>query len=184
MSTCLSTEPTPDRFGPPLRTYTLQITPFFLLALDLPSATVFKDASESNIKPQVLLSEIMQKVNGERVTDDARAGRRTFRLLRVPPFLLLHVRRFQRNQFVLEKDPTIVNFPMKGMRLGEVVPVTQGAGRYDLITSPSPTRVRCGSKSTRQRKGALWGGGARACRGRGRYLCSGGWRTYGTRYRT
>ena len=49
---------------------------------------------------------------------------------------------------------------MKGMRLGEVVPVTQGAGRYDLITSPSPTRVRCGSKSTRQRKGASWGGGS------------------------
>ena len=93
------------------------------------------------------------------MTDDARAGRRTFRLLRVPPFLLLHVRRFQRNQFVLEKDPTIVNFPMKGMRLGEVVPVTQGAGRYDLITSIShegPVRVQV----DKTEKGGVVGGGS------------------------
>lgn len=59
--------------------------------------------------------ELLQKFNGERVTDDVAAGRRRFRVLRLPPYLAMSVRRFTKNRFFVEKNPTIVNFPVKNL---------------------------------------------------------------------
>lgn len=55
----------------------------------------------------------MRKFDGESWSDDLRAGRRQFRLTRLPRFLVLHMRRFTRNNFFREKNPTIVNFPVR-----------------------------------------------------------------------
>ena len=73
-------------------------TPFFLLALDLPPAPLFKDALEKNIIPQVPVFQIMRKFDGVTVTDDIRLGRRRMRVTRLPKFLCLHMRRFIKNQ--------------------------------------------------------------------------------------
>lgn len=54
------------------------------------------------------------------------AGRRRFRVTRLPRFLVLHVRRFLKNQFFVEKNPTIVNFPVKNMELSACIPVPKG----------------------------------------------------------
>lgn len=64
---------------------------------------------------QVQIFELLQKFNGERITDDVAAGRRRFRVLRLPPFLAMSVRRFTKNRFFIEKNPTIVNFPVKNL---------------------------------------------------------------------
>ena len=64
---------------------------------------------------QVPIFELLQKFNGERVTDDVAAGRRRFRVLRLPPYLAMSVRRFTKNRFFVEKNPTIVNFPVKNL---------------------------------------------------------------------
>jgi hypothetical protein len=36
-------------------------------------------------------------------------------LTRLPPYLILHTKRFTKNNFVEEKNPTIVNFPLRGV---------------------------------------------------------------------
>ena len=39
---------------------------------------------------------------------------------------MLHVRRFLKNQFFMEKNPTIVNFPVKNLELAAALPVPKG----------------------------------------------------------
>ncbi|KDD75219.1 ubiquitin carboxyl-terminal hydrolase [Helicosporidium sp. ATCC 50920] len=98
-------------------------TSFLMLALQLPPTPLFKDALEKVIIPQVSIFELLAKFNGETVTDDIKLGRRTFRLTRLPPYLIVHVARFSRNQFFLEKNPTLVSFPIKHLDLSLVCPV-------------------------------------------------------------
>mmetsp|Transcript_8659 Transcript_8659/g.14930 ORF Transcript_8659/g.14930 Transcript_8659/m.14930 type:complete len:501 (+) Transcript_8659:1-1503(+) len=111
--------------------------PFLLLALDLPPAPLFKDSMEKTIIPQVPIFNIMRKFDGETVTDDIRMGRRRFRITRLPQFLCLHMKRFTKNNFFKEKNPTIVNFPVKNLELRDIIPVPADAisSKYDLIVN-------------------------------------------------
>ncbi len=96
------------------------VSPFFLLAIDLPPPPVFQDVVEKNIIPQVPLAELVSKYDG--VTfQEARGMIRRYKVLRLPPFVILHYRRFTRNNFVEERNPTIVNFPVRGLDLAETV---------------------------------------------------------------
>jgi U4/U6.U5 tri-snRNP-associated protein 2 len=97
--------------------------PFLMLALDLPPAPLYKDALERVTIPQVPLFDLLKKYDGTSVHDDIRAGRRRLRLTKLPKYLVLHIKRFTSNQFFTEKNPTIVNFPVKGLHLAECVPV-------------------------------------------------------------
>lgn len=54
------------------------------------------------------------------------AGRRRFRITKLPRFLVLHIKRFLKNQFFVEKNPTIVNFPVKNLDLAACLPVPTG----------------------------------------------------------
>ena len=112
--------------------------PFFVLALDLPPAPLYKDALEKNIIPQVPVADLLQRYNGSRADAAAKGGRRTMRLLRTPPYLVLHVKRFTRNAFFGEKNPTIVTFPVKGLDVASIVtlPPTEALNaRYDLAAN-------------------------------------------------
>ncbi|GLC41126.1 hypothetical protein PLESTB_001794200 [Pleodorina starrii] len=99
--------------------------PFLLLGLELPPAPLFKDVLEKNIIPQVPIFHIMRKFDGESVSDDIRAGRRRFRITRLPRYLALHYRRFTKNNFFVEKNPTLVNFPVKGLELRDILPLPE-----------------------------------------------------------
>lgn len=88
------------------------ITKFMILTLDLPAAPLFQDALEKNIIPQVPLTTILNKYNGiqpqEKMKDRVR-----YRLLHpLPPYLLFNIKRFSKNKFVSERNPTIVTFPV------------------------------------------------------------------------
>lgn len=75
---------------------------------------------------QAPIFELLRKFDGQRVHDDIKAGRRRYRLTRLPAHLVLHVKRFSKNNFFTEKNPTIVNFPVKNLQLKDVVPVPTG----------------------------------------------------------
>ncbi|CAL8469242.1 g8783 [Coccomyxa elongata] len=113
--------------------------PFLMLALDLPPAPLYKDALEKNIIPQVPIFELLRKFDGARIHDDIKAGRRRYRLTRLPAYLVLHMKRFTKNNFFWEKNPTIVNFPVRNLELRDVVPVPTGKtgepepSKYDLV---------------------------------------------------
>ncbi|KAL9273245.1 Ubiquitin carboxyl-terminal hydrolase 39-like protein [Drosera capensis] len=117
--------------------------PFLMLGLDLPPPPLFKDVMEKNIIPQVQLFNIFKKFDGETVTEVVRPhiARMRYRVTRLPPYLILHMRRFTKNNFFMEKNPTLVNFPAKNLELKDYIPLPTPKeneklrSKYDLIAN-------------------------------------------------
>lgn len=126
----------------------VDITRFLLLTLDLPAAPLFQDELERNIIPQVALTTILSKYNGI-TAQELNAQRKRYRLVHpLPPFLVLHVKRFSKNKFVSERNPTIVTFDPKGLDLRPYVepdPSQYPPGEsiwYDLVANVVHEAVR------------------------------------------
>ncbi|CAH8570396.1 unnamed protein product [Schistosoma turkestanicum] len=115
---------------------------FFYLTCDLPPPPLYLDEFKENIIPQVSLATLLSKFNG--VTEkEYKTHRdstlRRFELRRLPPYLILYMKRFVKNIFTLEKNPTIVNFPIKSIDFGELLaPEFRAKHRYttyDLVAN-------------------------------------------------
>ncbi|KAL7948934.1 hypothetical protein V8C42DRAFT_312710 [Trichoderma barbatum] len=126
----------------------VDIVRFLFLTLDLPSAPLFQDELEKNIIPQVPLSTILSKYDGKRAQEH-HAQRKRYRLLHpLPPFLLLHVKRFSQNKFVSERNPTIVTFDARNLDVSPYVepnPNEWPVGEpiwYDLVANVVHESVR------------------------------------------
>ncbi|KAM5449442.1 Ubiquitin carboxyl-terminal hydrolase 10 [Microsporum audouinii] len=92
-------------------TTTSQINPFLILTLDLPPTPLFQSSNKDSIIPQVPLTTLLNKYNGITASEKL-AHRVRHRLLHpLPPYLLFHIKRFSKNKFVAERNPTIVTFP-------------------------------------------------------------------------
>lgn len=117
--------------------------PFLMLGLDLPPPPLFKDAMEKNIIPQVPLFNIFKKFDGETVTEVVRPciARMRYRVTKLPKYIILHMRRFTKNNFFIEKNPTLVNFPVKNLELKDYIPLPTPKeneklkSKYDLIAN-------------------------------------------------
>ncbi|XP_059444161.1 uncharacterized protein LOC132176173 [Corylus avellana] len=117
--------------------------PFLMLGLDLPPPPLFKDVMEKNIIPQVPLFNILKKFDGETVTEVVRPriARMRYRVTRLPQYIILHMRRFTKNNFFVEKNPTLVNFPVKNLELKDYIPLLTAKeneklrSKYDLIAN-------------------------------------------------
>lgn len=96
-------------------------SPFLFLSLDLPATPLFQDVNERQIIPQVPLSAILAKFDGSTVQETGNTLKR-HQLTRLPPYLILHIKRFTKNNFVEEKNPTIVNFPLRSVDLKDCEP--------------------------------------------------------------
>ena len=59
---------------------------------------------------------------------------KTYTIKKLPQFLILHMKRFTKNDFFMEKNITIVNFPLKDLKLGEYIGSEQNE-TYDLISN-------------------------------------------------
>lgn len=121
----------------------VESTGFMYLTADLPAQPLFKDEMRENIIPQVPLFTILSKFNGTsekeyRTYKDSTLKR--FELTSLPPYLILYIKRFTKNTFFVEKNPTIVNFPIKDVDLGELIATNvpeaaEGTYVYDLIAN-------------------------------------------------
>lgn len=83
--------------------------PFFFLSLDLPVKPLFADPRNPTAIPQVNLTNLIEKYNGGTLTykqNNAFA----YSVQKYPKYLILHVNRFVKNNFVVEHNPTIVQF--------------------------------------------------------------------------
>lgn len=89
-------------------------SPFLFLAIDLPPRPVFQGVIEKDIIPQVPIAEVLAKYDGV-TTQEAKGIIRRYKITKLPPFLILHIKRFTKNNFVEEKNPTIVNYPLRGV---------------------------------------------------------------------
>lgn len=115
---------------------------YMILTLDLPAAPLFQDDVEKNIIPQVPLTTVLQKYNGI-VAQERMNTRVRYRLLHpLPPYLIMHVKRFQPNKFLQsQRNPTIVTFNPRSLDMGPYVepdPKQHPMGEpivYDLIAN-------------------------------------------------
>ncbi|XP_004437276.1 PREDICTED: U4/U6.U5 tri-snRNP-associated protein 2 [Ceratotherium simum simum] len=115
---------------------------FMYLTLDLPTAPLYKDEKEQLIIPQVPLFNILAKFNGitekEYKTYKENFLKR-FQLTKLPPYLIFCIKRFTKNNFFVEKNPTIVNFPITNVDLreylSEEVQAVHRNTTYDLIAN-------------------------------------------------
>ena len=88
--------------------------------MDLPMVPLFKDSKEKIAIPQINIYELFKKYNGEKFTEDpTRAQRKKFKILSLPKYLILIFKRFENNSFFMEKNPTIVNFPLENLIVEE-----------------------------------------------------------------
>jgi U4/U6.U5 tri-snRNP-associated protein 2 len=112
-------------------------TSFFLLTIDLPPLPVFQDVIEKNIIPQVAISEVLAKYDG--VTfQEARGLIRRYKVLKLPPFLIIHYKRFTKNNFVEERNRTIVNYPVKQLSMADYIEdpsLAPVSTMYDLVAN-------------------------------------------------
>ena len=110
--------------------------PFLYLTLDLPPAPLFRDDSDAGIIPQVPLMLLLNKFDGVSWTEiPAQLSRKQFSLSKLPRYLIVLVHRFQSNRFFVEKNPTIVTFPVRALDLAPYVTNSSGPLLYDLVSS-------------------------------------------------
>lgn len=112
-------------------------TDFLLLTLDIPEKPLFKDDDGGLVIPQEPLVNVLRKFDGvsfcdvlatqhqTSISEESEglvvAKKRRYRLKRLPNYLILHLSRFKRNNFSVEKNPTIVMFPVKNFDLSSYV---------------------------------------------------------------
>ena len=100
--------------------YTKKKVRFLYLTMDLPMVPLFKDSKEKIAIPQINIYELFKKYNGEKFTEDpTKAQRKKFKILSLPKYLILIFKRFENNSFFMEKNPTIVNFPLENLIIEE-----------------------------------------------------------------
>ncbi|KAI9570199.1 spindle pole body protein [Boletus coccyginus] len=130
------------------------VSPFLFLAVDLPPPPLFQDAVEKNIIPQVSIHSVLAKYDG--VTTQESAGQlRRYKCQRLPRYIILHYKRFTKNVFVEEKNPTIVTFPLRGVDFREYLdaPPSHPPTVYDLIANVTHESV---AGTTRDKENTVW----------------------------
>uniref|UniRef100_A0AAR2LYI0 Ubiquitin carboxyl-terminal hydrolase 39 n=1 Tax=Pygocentrus nattereri TaxID=42514 RepID=A0AAR2LYI0_PYGNA len=115
---------------------------FLYLTLDLPTAPLYKDEKEQLIIPQVPLFNILAKFNGNTEKEYKTYKEnflKRFQLTKLPPYLIFCIKRFTKNNFFVEKNPTIVNFPITNVDLREYLTeeaqATEKNTTYDLVAN-------------------------------------------------
>ncbi|KAI9365448.1 hypothetical protein DFJ73DRAFT_264777 [Zopfochytrium polystomum] len=133
-------------FYTPKETETTQ-NPFLFLALDLPPPPLFQDDLEKSIIPQVPLTTLLTRFDGTTWKETSTAMKR-MKITRVPKFLILHMKRFYKNNFSKEKNPTIVNFPIKNVDMSDYIEgAMPGEYKYDLVANICHEGGRPGASS-------------------------------------
>ncbi|PPQ77001.1 hypothetical protein CVT25_014818 [Psilocybe cyanescens] len=134
-------------------------------AVDLPPPPLFQDAVEKNIIPQVSIHSVLAKYDG-RTAQESPGQLRRYKCQRLSPYIILHFKRFTKNAFVEEKNPTIVNFPLRGLDFKEYVdaPPTDSSTLYDLIANVTHESV---AGTTRDKENTVWKAHIRAAGGGG-----------------
>jgi len=113
-------------------------TNFFFLTLDLPPTPLYKDAQNQNIIPQVSLYSLLKKFDGRTYTEEpVTCIKRKYKIHKLPKYLIFHVKRFVKNNFYIEKNTTIINFPVKNLDLKAYIdaPEENVSYKYDLIAN-------------------------------------------------
>lgn len=107
---------------------------FWYLPLDLPPKPLFKDASERTLVPQVPLIHLLRKYDGVTTHHVVNtSAQQTYRLISLPDYLVVVIRRLTKSKFGVEKNPTVVHLPPK-LDLSHLL---EGHNIYTLVAAIS-----------------------------------------------
>lgn len=84
---------------------------------------MYKDATGKNFIPQVPIFDLLKKFDGTTFQTNLKNQRIKFRINKLPKYLIINYKRFVKNNFYLEKNPSIVNFPLSNMDLRQRKPL-------------------------------------------------------------
>jgi len=110
--------------------------PFIYLSIAVPPAPLFKDELERNLIPQVPLFNLLGKFDS--VTEEVQFNGdiKKYSITRLPAYPIFHFKRFSKNKFFTEKNPTIVNFPCKNLDISDYCPELKGANtKFNLLAN-------------------------------------------------
>lgn len=111
---------------------TTKVAPFFHLQLDLPTVTLLKDEKSKTASLQVPIYTLLSKFDGHSKQFLATTKEnRTCKIASLPGYLVFFVKRFTQNLYLVEKNKTIVNFPVDELDLTEYTSETQNT-KYNL----------------------------------------------------
>jgi U4/U6.U5 tri-snRNP-associated protein 2 len=78
---------------------------------------------------------LLEKFDGAHWTEfPVELTRKQYHLSKLPLYLVLLVTRFKKNRFFVEKNPTIVTFPVKNLDLAPYVKGATKPIKYDLVS--------------------------------------------------
>ncbi|XP_062594467.1 ubiquitin carboxyl-terminal hydrolase 39-like [Saccostrea cucullata] len=116
--------------------------PWLYLTCDLPPPPLYPDELQENIIPQIPFATLLTKFNGVsekeyKTHKDSQLKR--FQITKLPNFVIIFIKRFTKNYFIKEKNPTIVNFPIKNIDFGDLLApehrVLHKNTTYDLMAN-------------------------------------------------
>ncbi|KAL7518240.1 hypothetical protein ACHAWX_003087, partial [Stephanocyclus meneghinianus] len=140
-------------------------TDFLQLTLDIPEKPLFKDQDGGLVIPQEPLVNVLRKFDGVSFCDvlamqqqqqskvlqendmsGSEGGiivskKRRYKLKKLPNYLILHLNRFKHNNFTVEKNPTIVMFPVKNFDLSSYIFREEGDPREKVPTAEDVRRM-------------------------------------------
>ncbi|KAH6581994.1 hypothetical protein BASA61_008741 [Batrachochytrium salamandrivorans] len=95
---------------------------------------LFTDEAEKNIIPQIPLTTLLAKFDGKTVHKTSTTST-IYKIQKLPRYLIFCFKRFSKNNWnASEKNPTIVNFPIKNLDMTDYVEGGVNC-RYDLIAN-------------------------------------------------
>ncbi len=101
----------------------------------MPPPPLFQDELQVNIIPQVSLLDLIKKYDGKTVVESENSIKSHI-LTSLPPYLFFILKRFTKSSSKVEKNPTIVNFPIKGLDMREYSNISENVEcRYDLVAN-------------------------------------------------
>lgn len=110
------------------------LKPFFFLTLDLPPKPLFADPRNPTAIPQINLSILLEKFNGGNLTYKQNTAY-AYSIQKYPKYLIFHLNRFVKNNFVVEHNPTIVQFSPNSLSLPVVQNEMSDGPVYDLLAN-------------------------------------------------
>jgi len=115
---------------------------FMFLSLDLPAKPLFVDPHKQISIPQIHMHSLLEKFNGFNEKEYKLKGEerrdpllKKFRISKLPHVLFFQIQRFTKNNFFVEKNPTIVQYPVTNLDMGPLCVEDDGQEIYDLVAN-------------------------------------------------
>lgn len=88
--------------------------------------SLFKERNEQNTIPQEYIVDLMDKYDGKTKTN-VKDNQVMYRISLLPPILVIQIKRFLKNNYFIEKNPSVVVTPLEtGVDMKRCkLPVTQ-----------------------------------------------------------